>query len=174
MNCIGIYLNVDKDDAPELAGQVFQWLHNKGISVYVPQDQSKYLSLSIPGLQWEEYIRLVQMVIVLGGDGTLLAATRKLSPAGVPVFGVNLGHLGFLTSVEPSNLFEILTEILAEEYEIEQRMMLIAKVNRKGSNVYQYLALNEVVVTKSAFLTHNQATNIYRKWNILPHIREMV
>lgn len=151
MQSVGLYLNLDKETAIEVAEEILYWLKKQGKRVFLPQEQSKMAALPVAGVDWEEFARQADVVIVLGGDGTLLAAARRLSPAGVPVMGVNLGHLGFLTTVEPPNIIRALEEVLAGRYQIDDRMMLECDLIRNGQKVYHYLALNEVVVTKGAF-----------------------
>lgn len=88
------------------------------------------------------------LAIVVGGDGTLLNASRSLAGAGVPVLGVNLGRLGFLADVSPDEMCDRLDEILAGNYEEEQRSLLHAVVIRDGRVISESDALNDVVVHK--------------------------
>lgn len=91
------------------------------------------------------------VVIVLGGDGTLLNAARLGSEVQVPVFGVNVGHLGFLTEVETDGLFPALEKILAQDYHLEERMLITATLKRAGQEISSHLALNDFVVTRGTF-----------------------
>lgn len=88
------------------------------------------------------------LAIVVGGDGTLLNASRSLAAANVPILGVNLGRLGFLADVSPNEMCERLNEILAGEYEEEQRSLLHAVISRGDEVVSESDALNDVVVHK--------------------------
>jgi len=99
----------------------------------------------------EELPKVVDMVIVLGGDGTLLHAARLAAPVGTPLLGVNFGRLGFLTEVELPEMFPVLAKILDGEYLVERRMMLQAQVVRNLVPVANFHALNDFVVTKSGF-----------------------
>lgn len=90
----------------------------------------------------------VHAAIVLGGDGTLLAASKNLAQFSTLILGVNLGHLGFLTELEWGEVDRYLPELLNGNYIIDQRMMLEAWVVREGRPVQRFLALNDVVVTK--------------------------
>ena len=88
------------------------------------------------------------MVVALGGDGTFLAAARKAAETGVPVLGVNVGGLGFLTDTRDSEVRQVLAAVLEEGYEVEQRRMLSVRVMRRGRCAWSAWALNDVVVSK--------------------------
>lgn len=91
------------------------------------------------------------VLIVLGGDGTLLNAARLASEVQVPVFGVNVGHLGFLTEVETEGLFPAVDKLLAGEYSLEKRMLITSSVKRDGEEIASHLALNDFVITRGTF-----------------------
>jgi NAD+ kinase len=91
------------------------------------------------------------VAIVLGGDGTLLSAARRAAPHYIPILGVNMGNLGFLTEVEPAAIPEALRALEAGDFSIEERTMVEASVIRAGSTVESFIGLNDVVVTKGAF-----------------------
>jgi len=92
----------------------------------------------------------VDLLLVLGGDGTLLSMARLVGDLGVPILGVNLGGLGFLTALTKEELFPALEAFLADGLVIEERVMLAAQVWRHGERLSEYVALNDVVITKSA------------------------
>ncbi len=89
-----------------------------------------------------------ECIIVLGGDGTLLQASIDLNCLDIPLFGVNLGTLGFLTDTDMENVEEALLSILNGEYEIDVRMMLDGCVYRKGEVIYESVALNDIVINR--------------------------
>jgi NAD+ kinase len=89
-----------------------------------------------------------QLVIVLGGDGTLLSASRAIGGRDIPLFAVNLGGLGFLTAISVEELFPELERALRNEHRIARRRMLGCEVQREGETVASYDALNDVVITK--------------------------
>jgi len=89
-----------------------------------------------------------ELVIVVGGDGTMLSAARILCDYEVPLIGINLGRLGFLTDISPDEAIDRLNEILNGEYEVEERLLLNASVRRNGKEIAKGNALNDVVVHK--------------------------
>src|SRR6202022_4297377 len=90
------------------------------------------------------------LLLVLGGDGTLLSMARLVGDLAVPILGVNLGGLGFLTALTVEELFPALEAYLRDELVIEDRMLLDARVFRQGERLGEYAALNDVGITKSA------------------------
>ncbi len=91
-----------------------------------------------------------QAVVVLGGDGTLLHIASKAYQLGIPLLGINLGGLGFLTEVHTDEMEKALEEMLSGTFELDERMMLAITLNRNGENPKTYYALNEAVITKGA------------------------
>lgn len=91
----------------------------------------------------------LRAAVVFGGDGTLLAAAKRLAGQEVPILGINLGHLGFLTELEPSDVSQV-PALLAGEAELDERMMLTAVVRRAGTEHVRFTALNDVVISKGA------------------------
>src|SRR6201997_4465815 len=91
-----------------------------------------------------------ELVIVLGGDGTLLRAAELARPAGAPLIGVNLGHVGFLAETEPDGLTQTVDHLLAGEYRVEERMTLDVVARENGTQIARTWALNEVTVEKAA------------------------
>ena len=91
-----------------------------------------------------------ELVIVLGGDGSLLRAAELSRPAGVPLIGVNLGHVGFLAEAEPDGLADLVDRVVARQYTVEERMTIDVTVRRNGSAIVSGWALNEATVEKAA------------------------
>jgi NAD+ kinase len=91
-----------------------------------------------------------ELVIVLGGDGSLLRAAELSRPAGVPLIGVNLGHVGFLAEAEPDGLADLVDRVVARQYVVEERMTIDVTVRGNGSPIASTWALNEATVEKAA------------------------
>lgn len=94
----------------------------------------------------------VDCIIVLGGDGTLIQASRDLCRKGVPMLGVNIGTLGFLTDVDKDNIYQALAGIIRNQYEIDSRMMIYGQVFRDGELIYENTALNDIVINRCGTL----------------------
>ncbi len=147
MKKVAILINKDKPQADRIACEAQAWLTANGAQVVLSDSTAVTLrSQSIPVELWG-----VDAVLVLGGDGTLLNVARLLAPYGTPIMGINMGQLGFLTELELADMYDGLAKLLADDYTIDQRMMLEAKVLRNGQAVESFLALNDVVITKGAF-----------------------
>lgn len=99
----------------------------------------------------EEYVKTtMDMGVVLGGDGALLHAARFLYPRTTPLFGINLGHLGFLTEFDSGQIDEVVQVLNEGEYFLEDRIMVMATVYRQGQEVQTMVGLNDIVVAKGA------------------------
>ena len=123
------------------------WLKDLGVAVF-----SEEMSARAKRNSCSEEISVipehVDFVIVLGGDGTLLGAARKVAKYGAPVLGVNLGGLGFLTEVPIKRIYHVIELMLKGELEVETRLMLETKVLREGKEVCRFIVLNDVVINK--------------------------
>jgi len=148
MQRIGIFAKRNQPDAVNLAGQVRTWLEERGIAVLLEErlaakmDAEGHPAVAIPPQ--------CDMVIVLGGDGTLISVAREIGELEVPILGVNLGSLGFLTEITRQELFSVLKRVLVEEYALSDRLMLDVSVERAGEVVASYRVLNDVVINKGA------------------------
>jgi NAD+ kinase len=98
----------------------------------------------------DDAARGAELVIVLGGDGSLLRAAEFSRPAGAPLIGVNLGHVGFLAEAEPDGLADLVERVVARDYAVEERMTIDVTVRRNGTGVASTWALNEATVEKAA------------------------
>src|SRR3984885_12828517 len=112
--------------------------------------KSEATELDLPQAQESDDISQAELIIVLGGDGTLLRGAELARPSGVPLIGVNLGHVGFLAEAEPDGLTWTVDRLLAGEYRVEERMTLDVGARDNGSEIASNWALNEVTVEKAA------------------------
>lgn len=136
MKKVGIFVHSRSEAAGKLAGDVSAYLQANGTEeVWVSSDWDDTAT--------HEHIPGSDMLICLGGDGTVLRAARSVIPHEVPILGVNMGRLGFLAEVRPGDLMDYLPRLRAGDYRLETRAMLQARVPSWGATYY---ALNDVVV----------------------------
>jgi NAD+ kinase len=146
---VGIVSKPGVPAAAELVPKLMAWLRKRGINVRYDQETAEYAGTS-GALPREEIAEGADMVIVLGGDGTLLSAARAMDGRQVPLFPVNLGGLGFLTAITVDSFFPDLERAFRGEHRIGKRKLLHGQLVREGNVVGEYEALNDVVITKSA------------------------
>lgn len=148
MRKVALVINTDKPLALNAGREIVTWLEGRGIQPAIQHEGALKIGrgdLALPaGTAWGE----AELLIVLGGDGTLIRAVKTVAPYGVPVLGINTGHLGFLTEIEGAEIFENLDRFLEKDYIIEDRMMLTARVERNGQVLLEVTALNDVVISK--------------------------
>jgi NAD+ kinase len=137
-------------EGPRIASELAAWLSKRGIEVALDEDIARALKRG-PGVPRGTMPQGTDLAVVAGGDGTLLSVARAAAPHGVPILAVNFGGLGFLTELQPDELYEALPGILRGEGRIEERRMLRVRrrgvARRKGS---EHAVLNDAVITKSA------------------------
>jgi len=126
-------------------------LESKGIKVKIGHTTASEIARDLPQEHLEDNLSVnIDLAIVIGGDGTLLHVARRMAEADIPVAGVNLGRLGFLTDIALADMLIEVDEILSGHYTIEERMMLDVKVLKDDQQIYQQIALNDVVIGKHA------------------------
>lgn len=144
---------IGKHKAPEISEPVLRlagFLSAKGVAVVVDSLTAEHLkNNSYPAMTLTEIGHTVDLAVVMGGDGTMLNIARTLSLHQVPLVGVNLGRLGFLTDLTLDNMQDSLAEMLDGKFVTEQRMLLTARVMRNDVEVYSGRAFNEVVVHRN-------------------------
>lgn len=126
----------------------------KKVAGYLEEREASCRVLADLGDQYEEIPDLApdtECIIVIGGDGTILQAARGIIGKKIPMVGVNKGTLGFLTEIEESELEDILDALLMDDFRVEERMMLRGEIYHHGEQVYESLALNDLVITRSGF-----------------------
>lgn len=146
---IGVFSKPDAPPAAELAPRLIEWLRARGISVRCDAETAAYVS-GCKGLARKEVPEGCDLVIVLGGDGTLLSAARAVGALEIPLFPVNLGGLGFLTAITIDEVFAELERAFRGEHRVGKRKMLEIEVRRGERSVAHYEALNDAVVTKAS------------------------
>jgi len=147
MKSVAILPNLEKPESVEALAQLSPWLRKRHLEVRVPLGLPVKFTCEVTLLPEDELLRGVDLLIVLGGDGTLLAAARLAYRSRVPILGVNFGRLGFLTDVSIDDMFPLLEEVLAGRFRREPRILLRAEVyDPDGEMIAQDLGLNDVVV----------------------------
>jgi len=145
---IGIALKTDQPRLGSVVRDIAKWLQDRGVELLIGPDASKVSGLS--GMPLSELADKVDLMVVLGGDGTLLAVARAIGERAVPVLGVNLGTLGYLAEISLDELFPTLEGVLAGRLQIEARMRLDVHAERDGRVIGRYLALNDAVIARTA------------------------
>ena len=143
---VGIISKPEVRQAVELVPALLDWLAARGLKVRLDPITAGYAGRE--GIDRDQVPDGCQLVIVLGGDGTLLSAARAISGREIPLFAVNLGGLGFLTAITVEELYPELERALRNEHRIAHRRMLSCEIQRDGETVSSYDALNDVVITK--------------------------
>ncbi len=149
MQTIGIISKPEAAQAVTLVPQLLAWLAKRDIAARMDEATAEYAGRK-DGLPREEVPQGAQLLVVLGGDGTLLSAARAMQGLDIPVLAVNLGGLGFLTAITVEDFFPELEKALKNEFRIGKRHMLRCEVHRDGEAVAHYEALNDIVITKAA------------------------
>lgn len=146
---IGVVANKRKPEMKDLVGNLMSWLDAKGIEPVIWDDLAELVGKG-NFVSLEEVAAGSDIVVALGGDGTLLRAARAVEDRRTPILGVNVGSLGFLTEVALPEMYEALEEIVSDGYHCEERMNVDAAVLRNGEQVASYTALNDMVINKGA------------------------
>jgi NAD+ kinase len=148
MSRVAIISKPNKDELAVLLPELVEWLKRKGYEPLLDKESGAYCNTA-PAIERDEMPALQPaLVIVLGGDGTLLAAARVFAPTGTPILGVNLGFLGFLTEIRLAELYPTLEGWCASCHTLDARAMLHAELWREGQLISSFEALNEVVISK--------------------------
>jgi len=164
MKRIGIIAKKNKPEAVSIARSLVEWLQPKKIEVYIEEEMGRLLFTSGPSLRAglplsDSYVNSVErsdipdhveMIIVLGGDGTLLSVARLVGVHEVPILGVNLGGLGFLTEITLEELYRVLERIIQGDFVTDERVVLNAAVIRRGERMAEFIVLNDAVINKGA------------------------
>jgi NAD+ kinase len=142
---------ISKEGKPGLgriAIEVTGWLRSHGYSVTVDAPAHEFCPDFALADREDVLNTRPDFVVVLGGDGTLLAAARKVAEAGIPILGINLGSLGFLTEIKQEEIAHALEDVDSGRYQVSERSMLHCQVLRQGRSVASYDALNDVVMNQ--------------------------
>jgi NAD+ kinase len=146
----GIICKPIRDVVSSVVPPLIEWLRVRKVDVFIDQETQACIDLAAPAVSRDALGDKIDLLIVLGGDGTLLSAARALGNHKVPILAVNLGGLGFLTSVTLEELYPLLEQVFEGKHRTSERMMLDAEIYRSGQPAERQCALNDAVANKAA------------------------
>lgn len=144
---VGVVAKATSREAVQTAHELAEWLQRRGLEVAL--DGAALRARAPRGVATFDPEGAYDLVVALGGDGTMLSVARSVRE-GLPVLGVNLGHLGFLTEVSRGELYPNLIRVLSNDYRLEKRWLFDVDFRRSGGGATRYRVLNDVVIAKSA------------------------
>ena len=155
MKRIGIIAKQNKPEALPIVKNLVAWLQPKKIEVYLEEGMVNLFRPPLAGphlhpIGRENIPEHVEMIIVLGGDGTLLSVARLVGDREVPILGVNLGGLGFLTEITLEELHRVVERVVQGDFITNERVVLNASVIRRGERMAEFIVLNDAVINKGA------------------------
>lgn len=133
---VGLIYNATRKENSEIIEDLNKFLQSKGIKTWIGKT-------AVENNDWKDLKESLDFAVIIGGDGTLLGASRNLAPKGIPMFGINTGHLGFLTEGRDGKVQELVEKVLNNKYRTEERTMLCADIG-KGA----IFALNDFVISR--------------------------
>src|SRR5882724_5515307 len=147
---IGVISRPRRVDVSGIVPPLMQWLAARNIRAHYDQETATSLKEAASGKTRAQLAAESELLLVLGGDGTLLSAAREAAPRGIPILPINMGSLGFLTSFILDELYPALEDTLAGRFSISERVMLQVELERGGKIIENQRVLNEAVVNKGA------------------------
>ena len=145
---VGLVPHRDRPLAHTLALGAAAWFDERGVEVRIPAPEAEAAGLPSHAVDTNGFADGLDLVISLGGDGTMLHTVQLVYPAPVPILGVNVGQLGYLSELEPDELEPTLPRLLEGDFTVHERMMLAVAVTSKGPAGGEWFALNEAVLEK--------------------------
>ncbi len=147
---IGIISRPRRSNLEAVAPPLLEWFASRGIRTLYDTETAGVLHDSSHGLSRTEVAEQSQLLLVLGGDGTLLAAARVAAPLGIPILPINMGSLGFLTSFKIEEMYPALEQVLAGRFSCSERVMLDVELHRDAEIIEHQIVVNEAVINKGA------------------------
>lgn len=149
---IGLAVNHSKVKADEITARLIELIEKYGSRLVLDEESAAKADRADLALPLDRFAEEAELLFVLGGDGTMLGFARQFARAGLPILGINIGHLGFLSEAEPKDLENAVKRVLDGEYCLENRLMLEARVVRNGETVMESLtALNDIGIARDSF-----------------------
>lgn len=155
VRCVGVLVKPNQPEALQTICRLVEWCSGRGIRVvggprFRRDEIEAETGCAVESLSHEELVRGADLIVVLGGDGTMIGAARMVGDAETPVLGVNFGTLGYLADFTVEDMLPALESVLAGDYTLDRRLMLSATVERDGARLLHDRVLNDVVISKSA------------------------
>lgn len=152
---VGVLVKPNQPEALETICRLAAWCASKGLAVVggPKLDRARveeHTGCSVEAVPHSELVRGVDLIVVLGGDGTMIGAARMVGDSGTPVLGVNFGTLGYLAEFTVEDMTGALEAVMGGDYTLDRRLMLSATVTRNGEQLMHDRVLNDVVISKSA------------------------
>ncbi|MBU1149613.1 MAG: NAD(+)/NADH kinase, partial [Proteobacteria bacterium] len=144
---VGIIANIAKEKSSEYTASLREWMIGRGLEVYLEEGIAAKIG-GLPGVERRKLWSIVDLIVVFGGDGTILRTARLVRDRDVPIVGINLGVFGYLTEVNLDEMYSALEVILAGEFQVEKRMMLDVEIRRGGKTLLEGSVLNDVVINR--------------------------
>ena len=150
LNKIGVVVGPQKPDAIAVVCELVEWCAARGIELRATPEVAEQVRCRALLMAGDELAEAIDLLVVLGGDGTMLGASRLIGRRRIPVLGINFGYLGYLTEFTLQEMFGALEELRAGNLLIEGRMLLDVSVERDGQTVAAHRALNDAVINQGA------------------------
>ena len=147
---IGLVLNTEKDNSEKISKEMIQLIKQKGLEYLLEKDGAKELDLKHKRASFKTMREKADLIIVFGGDGTFLHTSLNFIGTGIPLMGINLGRIGFLTEIETNELSEALDDIVNKNYTVESRNTLQVSIKRDDKVINNKYAINDVVINRGA------------------------
>lgn len=152
---IGIVANVEKEKIADHVRSLKKWLEEKGVEVFLEMEISRKVANSV-GYKWNDLAKKSEMIVALGGDGTMLRTAHYLAGHRVPVLGINLGSFGYLTEVNLNEIHSTLELIISGKFVTEKRMMLDVSIKHGKTITNVGSVLNDVVINRGDLSRMNE------------------
>lgn len=150
LDTVAIVTKPRQAEVAQVARNVVDWFKTRGLRSYIDADAASLMGLPELGMELEQLALCADLVVVIGGDGTLLSAARSFGDRRIPILAVNHGGLGFLTSVALDDMFPALERVLAGTFVRQKLMTADVRVHRGDAEVARYRALNDAIINKGS------------------------
>jgi len=144
---VGIIANIAKEKSPEYTAALREWMIGRGLEVYLEERIAAKIG-GLAGVESRTLWSLVDLIVVFGGDGTILRTVRLVRDRDVPIVGINLGVFGYLTEVNLDEMYSAMEVILAGDFQVEKRMMLDVEIGGEEETFREGSVLNDVVINR--------------------------